>query len=494
VGWVCALPVELAAAKEMLDEAHVAYVRDVHVNYKDENIYSLGSIAGHNVVIVCLPSGRIGNNPAAAVAAQMRATFKEIRFGLMVGIGGGVPSAEKDIRLGDVVVSQPSESFGGVVQYDYGKTTPSGFERTGSLNSPPQILLSAVSNVRAEELRGRSKLSEHLSKFSHMPDFQRDKAGPDVLFEAAYDHEGGYTCDKCKADKQEDRQLRGSGEARVWYGTIASGNRVMKNAVERDKVSADLGGILCFEMEAAGMMNSFPCLVVRGICDYTDSHKNKKWQPYAAAVAAAYGKTLLSIIPADEVVEHGTVHDAVDHEAVHVGQSQLNDMLTNLAKKKSVKYNWQISIIDLLELLGLDSDTKAREWWAERLHVRAGRSGKPEQNIALHKAVMKELAVVEHKWIKVMESRRKDGRCLNCGSAVHQEYRCPGECGKCINHRVNLQHSSLLIILQPGLDSGHKASKCGYPVRCIGCKFPLLIWYIHITNIICCKVKKEGTY
>jgi nucleoside phosphorylase len=131
VGWVCALPVEKAAAQGMLDEEHVAFVRDVHDKYMDENIYSLGSIAGHNVAIVCLPSGRIGNNPAAAVAAQMRATFKGIRFGLMVGIGGGVPSAKMDIRLGDVVVSKPHESFGGVVQYDYGKTTPRGFERTG---------------------------------------------------------------------------------------------------------------------------------------------------------------------------------------------------------------------------------------------------------------------------------------------------------------------------------------------------------------------------
>ncbi|KAH8699356.1 nucleoside phosphorylase domain-containing protein [Phaeosphaeriaceae sp. PMI808] len=396
VGWVCALPIERAAAEEMMDEEH-----GVHDNYNDGNIYSLGSMAGHNVVIVCLPSGHIGNNPAAAVTAQMRATFKGIRFGLMVGIGGGVPSAEVDIRLGDVVVSQPRRSFSGVVQYDYGKTTPSGFERTGSLNSPPHILLSAVANVQSKQIRGRSKLSEHLSKLSRIPRFQRDKAGPDVLFEAAYDHEGGLRCDKCKADKQVDRRLRESGEAVIHYGTIASGNQEMENAAKRDKVSADLGGILCFEREAAGIMNSFPCLVVRGICDYADSHKNDAWQPYAAAVAAAYGKTLLSVIPADKVVEHGTVHDAIDHEAVHVGQPYLNDVLANLAKKKRVKRNGQV-------------------------------------------------AVAEDKWIKVMENRKEDGRCLNCGSGVHWESECLGECGKCLYR-------------------GHKASKCGFPVRCIKC-------------------------
>src|ERR1700722_19129141 len=103
VGWICALPVELAVAQEMLHEEHKDLKRDINDN--DENLYSLGSIAGHNVVIVCLPAGRIGNNPAAAVVTQMRAAFKGIRFGLMVGIGGGVPSTEMDIRLGDVVVS-----------------------------------------------------------------------------------------------------------------------------------------------------------------------------------------------------------------------------------------------------------------------------------------------------------------------------------------------------------------------------------------------------
>ena len=67
---------------------------------RTNNLYSLGRIGGHNVVIVCLPVGLIGNNPAAAVATQMRSTIRSVRFGLMVGIRGGVPSIEADIRLG----------------------------------------------------------------------------------------------------------------------------------------------------------------------------------------------------------------------------------------------------------------------------------------------------------------------------------------------------------------------------------------------------------
>jgi nucleoside phosphorylase len=100
---VCALPVELAAALEMLNEEHYNLERDPANN--DENLYALGSISGHNVAIVCLPASQISNNPAASVSTQMRATFKAIRFGLMVGISRGVPSAKPDIQLGDVVVS-----------------------------------------------------------------------------------------------------------------------------------------------------------------------------------------------------------------------------------------------------------------------------------------------------------------------------------------------------------------------------------------------------
>lgn len=139
------MPDELTAAQEMLDEEH----QDLPPNGNDTNIYCLGRIGDHNVVLACLPAGFVGIAPATAVAMQMKATFPAIRFGLIVGIGGGVPSKQADIRLGDVVVSQPGKDHGGVIQYDFGKSTPSGFERTGFLNSSPSILLSAVTKLRS---------------------------------------------------------------------------------------------------------------------------------------------------------------------------------------------------------------------------------------------------------------------------------------------------------------------------------------------------------
>jgi nucleoside phosphorylase len=305
VGWVCALSVELAAAQEMLDEEHETPPTDAH----DTNIYTCGRVGEHNVVIACLPEGQMGTNSAAAVAVQMKMTFTSTRFGLMVGIGGGVPSEESDVRLGDVVVSKPHNMHGGVVQYDLGKAILSRFERTGSLNSPPTVLLNAVTNLRAKHMRGKSRLAEYLSKLNSLPDFTQEAAGLDMLFNATYDHKGGATCSQCSQSYSVLREPRRQ-DVVVHYGTIASGNQVMRSAVERDRASKELGGVLCFEMEAAGLMDTFPCLVIRGICDYANSHKNKRWQAYAAATAAACAKEVLSVIPAIEVAEACTAEEA----------------------------------------------------------------------------------------------------------------------------------------------------------------------------------------
>ena len=134
-----------------------------------------------------------------------------------------------------------------------------------------------------------------------MPGFTRGDTGPDDLFESTYHHTLGETCLNCSRERLVLRKPRIDEEPLVYYGNIASGNQVIKSGTERDRISSEFGGVLCFEMEAVGLMNSFPCLVIRGICDYADSHKNKSWQRYAAATAAAYTKELLSILNAAEI-------------------------------------------------------------------------------------------------------------------------------------------------------------------------------------------------
>ncbi|OCK79661.1 purine and uridine phosphorylase [Lepidopterella palustris CBS 459.81] len=295
VGWICALPIELAAAREMLDEED-----DELPQYSsDSDLYTFGRIGDHNVILACLPAGQMGPQSAATVAARMTSKFTSIRFGLMVGIGGGVPSSESDIRLGDVVISQPSLQYGGVVQYDFGKTEAGGRKsRTGWLDAPPKVLLNAVSKLRALHYQGRGSLTTYLSAFDRLENFRRDAAYPDVLFKASYNHIRGSTCEQCSKEEEVKRTPRKDGQVVVHYGTIASGNQVIKDGITRDRISTELGGVMCFEMEAAGLMNDFRCLVIRGICDYADSHKNKKWQPYAAATAAACAKEIMSVIPA----------------------------------------------------------------------------------------------------------------------------------------------------------------------------------------------------
>jgi nucleoside phosphorylase len=311
VGWVCALPIELAAATAILDEKH----QSLPHNDDDPSLYTLGRIGKHNVVLASLPSGQMGTNSTAVVGTRMQLKFPSIHIGLMVGIGGGVPSARADVRLGDVVISQPQSGYGGVVQYDFGKTGPDGrLMPTGFLNAPPPVLLNAISKLRSNRYLGQDTLSTHLSTFKRLAQFSRDGVGLDVLYEATYSHIGGPTCDGCREDKRVERNPRASQEMVIHYGTIASGNQVMKDGVTRDRISTELGGVLCFEMEAAGLMNSFPCLAIRGICDYADSHKNKRWQPYAAAIAAACAKEILLLVPTADASEPCTEDEATRRE------------------------------------------------------------------------------------------------------------------------------------------------------------------------------------
>jgi len=99
-----------------------------------------------------------------------------------------------------------------------------------------------------------------------------------------------------------ERLPRKTSDIVIHYRTIASGNQVMRHGVTRDRLAQEFG-VLCFEMEAAGLMNNLLCIVIRGICDYTDSHKNKRWQEYTAATAAAYAKEMLTIIPTDRLTD-----------------------------------------------------------------------------------------------------------------------------------------------------------------------------------------------
>jgi hypothetical protein len=100
VGWICALPIEMAVVISMQDERHDSLPQ----TGQDHNNYTLGRVGSHNVATACLP-GVTGVTYAVRAASQMCLTFTSLRFGLIVGIGGGVPREESDITLGGIVVS-----------------------------------------------------------------------------------------------------------------------------------------------------------------------------------------------------------------------------------------------------------------------------------------------------------------------------------------------------------------------------------------------------
>jgi nucleoside phosphorylase len=288
----------MSAARYMLDEEHARLPKQKD----DTNQYVLGQLSGHNVAIASLPAGYLGTISAATVASNMARTFPSIALRLLVGIGGGVPSEKVDIRLGDVVISMPSGTQGGVVQYDLGAHTLTGFLRKGFLCPPPTEWLTALTAMKSDHRTRPNKASELISKmiarFPMLVEYERPSPEKDILFQSDYRHDSNQsTCKDCDKGRVVNRgERKAPDDPVVHYGLIASGNRVMKDATERDKISKDSGGAICFEMEAAGLMNDFRCIVIRGISDYADSHKNDIWHPYAAAAAAGLAKEILSYV------------------------------------------------------------------------------------------------------------------------------------------------------------------------------------------------------
>ncbi|TVY17970.1 Nephrocystin-3 [Lachnellula arida] len=276
----------------------------------------------------------------------MLSSFPNIRIGLMVGVGGGVPSQKHDIRLGDIVVSAPRDGKGGVLQYDFGKTIQGqSFQHTGFLNQPPMALRTAMSGLETQYKSDGHQLQEAISEaFEKKPrlrkDYQRPDQNSDRLYRSEVTHDGETSCAMSCGDDPSRLVLRSDrteeeDDPAIHYGLIASANQLMKDALIRDML-ANEKDVLCFEMEAAGLMNHFPCLVIRGICDYSDSHKNKEWQGYAAMAAAAYTKDLLYRIAPNKIEAEKKIGDILSsvHESLVAVTSRLD---IRSEKKEEVK-------------------------------------------------------------------------------------------------------------------------------------------------------------
>ncbi|KAL4786836.1 nucleoside phosphorylase domain-containing protein [Aspergillus varians] len=310
VGWICSSSTAYVAAQVCLDEKHD---EPSYLPPHNKNDYTLGRIGKHNVVISVLPMGDYGSPSAARVAESMAHSFPNISVNLMVGIGGGAPSPKHDIRLGDIVVSMPTNGRGGVFQYDFGRAMQDqGLQSTTFLNQPPTILRAAVNGLKSQyEIEGH-QLEETVNKILEKnPRLRKCYKRPDPTSDRLYQRDIVHSSDgrlPCAWNCDDDPSHLVSRHSRtedddnpaIHYGLIGSANRIMEDAMVRDKLAAKWD-VLCFEMEAAGVMNHFPCLVICGISNYADSHKNNDWKGYAAMVAALYAKDLLYRVAGQQV-------------------------------------------------------------------------------------------------------------------------------------------------------------------------------------------------
>ncbi|KAM3488705.1 hypothetical protein MY3957_008017 [Beauveria namnaoensis] len=269
----CPLVVEQQAACLMLDE--------VHDELPDRSagqtvLYTLGRIASYNVAIAGYPVGEVGGGVSGSMVSEALRDFPKLEAGLLVGIAAGIPSSKHDIRLGDVAVAVPNKDNPGVIGYDIVKFEQDQVRIKQWQNSTHSLLRSAINSIRVHQGRPGYSFTRHLEVLDKAVAFRRPGSPhPDSEF---------LVSDMQQFDHRD--------EPMVHYGTILSGNGVIKSKAKRDELRDKYDGI-AIEMEAAGMMTRLPVAVIRGISDFANSDKNDEWHAYAAITAAAYAKEIL---------------------------------------------------------------------------------------------------------------------------------------------------------------------------------------------------------
>ncbi len=330
VALICALRVEADCVQAAFDKFWEDEGKSYGQAPGDQNSYTTGIIGKHNVVLAYMPN--IGKVGAAGTAASLRSSFPQIRLALVVGICGGVPfgTDQEEILLGDIIISQA------LVQYDFGRQYPEAFEEKDTLEDrlgrPSQKIRCFLAKLQTYRYHSRMQndISLHLKELQQkLPKAKYPGTENDKLYQPLYlhkHHQPLIPCDECakdeiqicqaargiaceelgceekkliirsrlaEAQKQQQADHPKQYEPVVHFGRMGSGDTVIKWAEGRDRI-AKTKGVIAFEMEGAGVWEYFPSVVIKGVCDYADSHKNKQWQDYAAATAAACMKAFLT--------------------------------------------------------------------------------------------------------------------------------------------------------------------------------------------------------
>ncbi|RYP06792.1 hypothetical protein DL765_009350 [Monosporascus sp. GIB2] len=341
---VCALPLEYDAVSLLFDVFWDEHGLIFAKSPGDTNTYTYGRIGRHDVALVLLPG--MGKVNASGAAMGLVASFANLKLAFLTGVCGAAPKSQNkhEVLLGDVVIADD------VVQYDFGRQYPGGFvprvAHRDRLARPNREIRSFLATLSSQ--LGLERLQQSSCLFLRQIQaeaIRRDRrpyvypgAAHDKLFDSAYchRHQGPSDC-QCASWRQPSDPVCGLAQASlcsdtgcsdaaliprarlemrrmleaqgasggdvqghaIFVGRVASGDTVMKSAQDRDKLIATQQ-VIGFEMEGAGLWEDVPCILVKGTCDYADSHKNKGWQDFAAATAAATTKAILErFLPAD---------------------------------------------------------------------------------------------------------------------------------------------------------------------------------------------------
>lgn len=274
VGWLCNCTESRVAATAFLDTVHDTPITQ---HQHDTNNYLCGTIGKHGVAISA--PADFGIASTAVMVANMRRAFPCIEFFLLVGIAGGTASEDHDIRLGDVVVGTH-----GVLRH--------ALDPPQLGQQPPEIFQDAITRLMKNQELG-AMLKRHIEtalekKKRLQGSYKRPPTRTDELFFAPV----SSSLDEADQIVLRQPRLAQVDQPVVHYGVVASGDTPVQCPHMRDCVAAR-HNVLCFDTESAGVINR-QSLVIRGIYNYSDSHKNDIWLGYAAMAAAAYAKALLA--------------------------------------------------------------------------------------------------------------------------------------------------------------------------------------------------------
>ncbi|KAM3527204.1 hypothetical protein MY4038_006452 [Beauveria bassiana] len=404
IAWIAPLEIEAVAALHMLDHRHDGRFP---TSRGDDYVFQAGDINGHNIVVATLPQGReYGTGSAAALASQIKKFFPNLWIGLLVGVAAGLPDLTKnpplDIRLGDVLVSLPTGHGAGIVAYDLGKETANGFQllRDGRvMASTESVVASAISNIK---MLAPNDTDAFVPLYLAM----KNKEHPNGTFSDPGQQEDiFYDINDQGVEEMTIREERAASKrTRVWYGAIGSGEKLVRNARKRNELR-DTYGIIGLEMEAAGTMSRIPVGVIRGVCDYGDERKCKRWQPYAAAMAAAYAKAV--------ILELGSGKGALITQHNITRQPPQGLILSDLPAKTDRFFGRQNEILDIEASLRMPSTQRAGA-------VLCGISGSGKTQLALEFVTRERNKFSVILWIDAGSQSSVEESTISCVSRMRQ--------------------------------------------------------------------------